>query len=412
MLLDVKEILYKSRLDAATRLSVARNMVLYVLMYQSSSSMPGQDKKRKDTIIRELVKEDADTLKKVNGWIYKAMYGRYYLSYLRRGLISYLKNGDIECSITFKCSQEDLLFCLDILKESNMIDEIYSWVRTLKEPSPIFFSDKQLDDLMKTQMSYTIKIAKSRMAFLVKYSGMEDSFLETELKMWAYRTFYLKEGTMDIVYLINYARQSVKNHASNIIYANTTQKRNCGLVRYSDGKDNINAEYEKATLPLTDELAETIKSNSRFGDNSLREYIQSSDLEDDVKTRMISFFDVMVGKKNDKFEKWISSYGFPDDELKLREYALQYFNLVDYLPIMKNAYEIVNDCTIVKDHTLNQAKVFLEKDEFEKARKMKIYSREFIEFLKIKGFDENKILLIPMEQMDMLIKEYYNKVNA
>jgi hypothetical protein len=293
-----------------------------------------------------------------------------------------------------------------------MIDEIYSWVRTLKEPSPIFFSDKQLDDLMKTQMSYTIKIAKSRMAFLVKYSGMEDSFLETELKMWAYRTFYLKEGTMDIVYLINYARQSVKNHASNIIYANTTQKRNCGLVRYSDGKDNINAEYEKATLPLTDELAETIKSNSRFGDNSLREYIQSSDLEDDVKTRMISFFDVMVGKKNDKFEKWISSYGFPDDELKLREYALQYFNLVDYLPIMKNAYEIVNDCTIVKDHTLNQAKVFLEKDEFEKARKMKIYSREFIEFLKIKGFDENKILLIPMEQMDMLIKEYYNKVNA
>jgi len=411
LMLDIKNILYKSNLEDATRLSLARNMVLYVLMYQSSSPIEGQEKKRKDTIIRELVKSNEETSKKVDDWIYKAMYGRYYLSYLRRGLISFLKNGDLGSSLVFKCSQEDLLFCLDILKESNMIDEIYSWVKTLKDPSPIFFSDRQLEDLMK-KITYTIRVAKLKMSFLIKYAGMEESFLETELKMWAYRTFFIKEGTTDICYLVNYTRQSVSNHASNILYANTAKKRNGGLARSKDGGTNTNSEYEMITTPLTDDLLDVLKSHTSesFKDDSLKKYINSSDLSNEVKVRMFSFFDVMVGKKNKKFEQWVNdSYGFPDDDLKLREYALQYFNLIDYLPILKNAYEIVNDCSVVKDHELNQAKVFLEKDDFEKAKKMKIYSKEFIEFLKRKGFEESKILLIPMMQMDMLIKEYYKK---
>lgn len=412
LIADIKYILYKSNFDDSVRLSVARNMVLYVLMYQSSSSIKGQEKKRKDTIIRELVKNNPETLKKVNDWIYKAMYGRYYLSYLRRGLISFLKNGDIESSLVFKCSQEDLLFCLDILKESNMIDEIYSWVKTLKEPTPIFFSDKQLEDFMK-KITYTIRVAKLKMSFLIKYAGMEESFLETELKLWAYRTFFIKEGTTDICYLVNYTRQSVSNHASNILYANTAKKRNGGLIRSKDGETNTNSDYEVVTMPLTDELIDVLKMHTSefFKDDSLKKYINSSDLSDEIKVRIFSFFDVMLGKKNEKFEQWVSeSYGFPnDDDLKLREYALQYFNLIDYLPILKNAYEIVNDYSVVKDHEVNQAKVFLEKDDFKKAKKMQIYSKEFIAFLKAKGFDENKIILIPMSQMDMMIKEFYKK---
>ena len=76
-LTDARNIINKTMLSIQDRIILLRNMTMFVLSIQLDS-VEGNDKKRKDTIVKEAALKDEVALKRVNDWLSKASYNRYY----------------------------------------------------------------------------------------------------------------------------------------------------------------------------------------------------------------------------------------------------------------------------------------------------------------------------------------------
>lgn len=418
-LTDARNIINKTMLSIQDRIILLRNMTMFVLSIQLDS-VEGNDKKRKDTIIKEAALKDEVALKRVNDWLSKASYNRYYLSYLKRGLINYLKTGNLEeSSFDYRAKAEDLLFCTDILKESNILEQILKELSKIPKPSSIMFSERNIKDIFE-ELEYTFYLSRQKVLFLINNGVLEYSYFRTDLEMWAYRTIFSKEGVTDIVYLINYIRQAIMNHTLNIIDSLTAKKRYNGIVKT---KNEINAkqEYSKIETKLTDELISTYKDKKVRDDYSLITYINTSDLDYNVKVRIFTFFDIMLGHKVEGFDKWLEMNGkkYPDDEKTLRELALNYTQLYEYVGMLQNAWEIVYDTEqskgkqiVVKEtyeEKVNRVKAFKSKDyikEYVLAKELRHFSKGFISFMNDNGISEVMINALNDDELDDWLQAY------
>jgi hypothetical protein len=421
---DARNIIDGTSLSVKERITLVRNMTMYILTIQLDS-VEGNLKKRKDTIVRESTLNDAEAKKRVEAWLNKANYNRYYLSYLKRGLINFIKTGNLEeSSFDYKAKEEDLLFCSDILKEGGTLEQVMDILAKIPKPSSLMFSDDTIKEIIKS-ISYTIHLARQKVSFLINNKVIEESFFKTDLEMWAYRTMFSKEGVTDIVYLINYIRQAVMNHALNMLEAYTAQKRYNGIVKVNDEDSNVKAEYVKIESALTDEIKATYKDNKKIThDDSLVHYINTSDLDDSVKMKVFTFFDIMLGKKVESFDRWLemNNKKYPDDDLELRELAMNYLQLYEYMGMLKNAWEIVYDTKqskgkeIVKKETyeekVKRVKSFKSKDyikEYVLAKELRCFSKEFIQFMEDNGISEIMINALNDDELnDWLIA--YKKI--
>lgn len=417
---DARNVIDKTSLSIQDRLFLLRNMTMFILSIQLEN-VEGNDKKRKDTVVKESSLKDVEASKRVNVWLNKASYNRYYLSYLKRGLINFLKSGNLEeSSFDYRAREEDILFCYDILKESGILKEVLKALEKVPKPSSVMFSDDNIKSILKS-LEYTFHLAKQKVSFLINNGVFEESFFRTDLEMWAYRTIFSKEGVTDIVFLINYIRQAVMNHALNMLDAATAKKRYNGIIKVS-GDSNVNAEYSKIESKLTDEIAATYKDNKKhIYDDSLIKYIETSDLKESVKTKIFTFFDIMFGRKVDKFEEWLrmNNKKYPDDDLKLRELAMNYLQLYEYMGMLKNAWEIVNDTKqskgkeiVIKEtyeDKVKRVKAFNSKDyikEYVLAKELRHFSKEFIKFMQENGISEIMINALNDEELDDWLQAY------
>lgn len=417
---DARNVIDGSILDIKERIVLLRNMTMFILTIQLDS-VEGNSKKRKDTIVRESASKDKKTKDRVEIWLNKASFNRYYLSYLKRGLINYLKTGNLEeSSFDYKAREEDLLFCTDILKEGGTLENVLEEISKIEKPSSVMFSDETIKEIMKG-IKYTLELAERKVSFLISNGVIEKSFFETDLEMWAYRTIFMKEGVTDIVYLINYLRQSVMNHALNMLDAATAQKRYNGIIKVNDEK-NAKAEYVKIESSLTDEIAITYKDNVKvWHDDSLYKYIKTSDLDEKIKSRIFTFLDIMSGKKVESFDRWLdmNNKKYPNDDIVLRDLAMNFLQLYEYMDILKNAWEIVNDTyqsngkQIVKKETyeekVKRVKSFKSKDyikEYVLAKELKVFSKEFIRFMEDNGVSEIMINALNDYELDDWLQAY------
>lgn len=417
---DARNVIDKTSLSIQDRLFLLRNMTMFILSIQLEN-VEGNDKKRKDTIVKESSLKDVEASKRVNVWLNKASYNRYYLSYLKRGLINFLKSGNLEeSSFDYRAREEDILFCYDILKESGILKEVLKELEKVPKPSSVMFSDDNIKSILKS-LEYTFHLAKQKVSFLINNGVFEESFFRTDLEMWAYRTIFSKEGVTDIVFLINYIRQAVMNHALNMLDAATAKKRYNGIIKVS-GDSNVNAEYSKIESKLTDEIAATYKDNKKHVyDDSLIKYIGTSDLKGSIKTKIFTFFDIMFGRKVDKFEEWLkmNNKKYPDDDLELRELAMNYLQLYEYMGMLKNAWEIVNDTKqskgkeiVIKEtyeDKVKRVKAFNSKDyikEYVLAKELRHFSKEFIKFMQENGISEIMINALNDEELDDWLQAY------
>ena len=239
--------------------------------------------------------------------------------------------------------------------------------------------------------------------------------------MWAYRTIFSKEGVTDIVYLINYLRQSLMNHTKNIIDSATAQKRYNGIIKIS-GTNNVNAEYIKIESKLTDEIASTYKDNKKIiHDDSLIRYINTSDLDNEVKNKIFTFFEIMLGNKVPEFDKWLEMNGkeYPEDDGVLRELAMNYLQLYEYMGMLKNAWEIVNDTKqsagkkIVKkesfEEKVKRVQSFKSKDyikEYVLAKELRHFSKGFVSFMEDNGVSAVMINALNDDELEDWLQAY------
>ena len=417
---DARDIIDKTTLTVPERIILIRNMTMFVMSVQLDS-VSGNNKKRKDTIVKESASKDEKALQRVNDWLYKASYNRYYLSYLRRGLINYLKTGNLEeSSYDFRAKEEDILFCTDILKEGGTLEQVLTLVNKIPKPSSVMFSDENIKEIMKS-LEYTFYSAKQKVSFLINNGVLEDRFCKTDLETWAYRTIFSKEGVTDIVYLINYIRQAVTNHSLNIMYAATAKKRYNGIVKVNN-ENNVKAEYSKIEVSLTDEFASTYKDNKKYiHDDSLITYINTSALPYEVKVKIFTFFDIMLGHKVESFDRWLemNNKKYPDDDLALRELAINFLQLYDYIGMLRNAWEIVYDTTqskgkeiVVKEtfeEKVNKVKAFKSKDyikEYVLAKELRVFSKGFISFMEDNGISKIMINALNDTELDEWLQAY------
>ena len=417
---DARDIIDKTTLTVPERIILIRNMTMFVMSVQLDN-VSGNNKKRKDTIVKESASKDEKALQRVNDWLYKANYNRYYLSYLRRGLINYLKTGNLEeSSYDFRAKEEDILFCTDILKEGGTLEQVLTLVNKIPKPSSVMFSDENIKEIMKS-LEYTFYSAKQKVLFLINNGVLEDRFFKTDLETWAYRTIFSKEGVTDIVYLINYIRQAVTNHSLNIMYAATAKKRYNGIIKVNN-ENNVKAEYSKIEVSLTDEFASTYKDNKKYiHDDSLITYINTSALPYEVKVKIFTFFDIMLGHKVESFDRWLemNNKKYPDDDLALRELAINFLQLYDYIGMLRNAWEIVYDTTqskgkeiVVKEtfeEKVNKVKAFKSKDyikEYVLAKELRVFSKGFISFMEDNGISKIMINALNDTELDEWLQAY------
>ena len=270
-------------------------------------------------------------------------------------------------------------------------------------------------------LEYTFYSAKQKVSFLINNGVLEDRFCKTDLETWAYRTIFSKEGVTDIVYLINYIRQAVTNHSLNIMYAATAKKRYNGIVKVNN-ENNVKAEYSKIEVSLTDEFASTYKDNKKYiHDDSLITYINTSDLPYEVKVKIFTFFDIMLGHKVESFDRWLemNNKKYPDDDLALRELAINFLQLYDYIGMLRNAWEIVYDTTqskgkeiVVKEtfeEKVNKVKAFKSKDyikEYVLAKELRVFSKGFISFMEDNGISKIMINALNDTELDEWLQAY------
>lgn len=417
---DARNIIDKTTLNIEERIILLRNMTMFILGIQLDS-VEGNNKKRKDTIVKESAKKDSQADSRVSKWLNKASYNRYYLSFLKRGLINYLKTGNLEeSSFDYKAKEEDLLFCSDILKEGGTLEQVLEEISKMQKPSSVMFNDENIKSILG-ELDYTIHCCTQKVSFLIKNGVLEQSYFETDLKMWAYRTIFSKEGVTDIVYLINYLRQSLMNHTKNIIDSATAQKRYNGIIKVS-GTNNVNAEYIKIESKLTDEIASTYKDNKKIiHDDSLIRYINTSDLDNNVKNKIFTFFEIMLGNKVTEFDKWLEMNGkeYPEDDGILRDLAMNYLQLYEYMGMLKNAWEIVNDTKqsagkkIVKkesfEEKIKRVQSFKSKDyikEYVLAKELRHFSKGFVSFMEDNGVSAVMINALNDDELEDWLQAY------
>jgi hypothetical protein len=346
---DVRKVVYGTSLDGEGRLKLIRNMVLFVLGIEIE--IDEYSNKRKDSIIREQAKECEVAQLNVNKWIEIAQLNRYYLSYLRRGLINFLKTGDLNYSaLSFRCNPEDICLCYDVLKEQRVLDAVINKIKN-ENVKPVFLSDSSMKYIMK-QIEYTIKISLDSVRFLTDNGVEERSFLETDLKIWAYRVMYLQDGTIDLVYLVNYLKQAVSNHCQNVRNRYTAQKRNSGLLKVND-EEGAKAEYTKISVPLTEELGQMLVAKDKVKKDGVPEFVEKINFSKFDKDRLRRFFNIINGTPDPEFENWLD-YKQMRSQLEnkqgneyidlLSALAVEFIGMSYLMPRIRDSWEVFHDC--------------------------------------------------------------------
>lgn len=433
LLNEVSEIFYNSDLNIDDRIKTVRNMILFILNVEIN--FDEYDNKRKDAIIYEQAR-GKNVGKKLKEWVRRAELSRYYLSYLHRGLIYFLKTGNAEeASEMFKCGNDDIWFCYDVLKSTNILEKTIDEIKDI-EVEPIFVSDASIQYIL-SKCSYTINVCMKKVLFLTSNDVVDEHIYKSDLELWALRIIYLKEGMTDMVYLINIVNQSVTNHNNNLIRYYTRNKRQGtnGLIRNKEGANgNVDAEYTKVNVPLS-EVEETLSTKIQLNKyKEILNYINESSLEQDTKKKINDYFSIIAGNKNKGYEDWLKQSG-KEKELeeikgktqldkeneiidKENAFAKEYLNINDDISnIMKNAYEIVLGRNIPNRKYLD--KVFIKKIQSitninDKAKsyliamKCKMYSEEFISFLKLNG---TSIVALDEAMLERMLGAFYGKKN-
>lgn len=348
-LADVRKVVYGTALNGEERLKLIRNMVLFVLGIEID--IEEYSNKRKDSIIREQAKDCELAQTNVNKWIETAQLNRYYLSYLRRGLINFLKTGDLNYSaLNFRCNPEDICLCYDVLKEQRALNSVLNKIKNEKV-KPIFLSDSSMKYIMK-QIEYTIKICLDKIRFLTDSGVEERSFLEADLKIWAYRVMYIQDGVIDLVFLVNYLKQAVSNHCQNVMNRYKAKKRNSGLQKTND-EEGARAEYTKISVPLTEELGQTLVAKDKIKKDGVPEFIDKINFSKFDKDRLRRFFNIISGAPDPEFEEWLS-YKNLSSQLEnkqgneyidlLSSLAVEFIGMGYLMPRIRDSWEVFHDC--------------------------------------------------------------------
>ncbi len=397
---EINDIMYKSNLGIEDRLKLARNMIMYILGIELE--FPEYKNERKDSIVKEQARECPLTESKVTDWLNRAEISRYYLSYLRKGLCAYIQTGDLDSSAScFRCYSEDIVFCYDIIKQFNILQRVREALDDRK-PNPVFLSDLSIDYIMK-KASYTITKCLNSIRFLTTNGVVEESFVKMQLEVWAHRVIYIKEGMIDMVYLINIVNESISNKCSNIRDYYTSEKRNGGLVRTSDmDVKNQKAEYIKVCVPLTEELSDYITSRGNFKSNGVPEFILSSDLPERDKSKLSKFFSIINGEECKDFESWLKLRGKEEillntkssnDQIdKLSIMAQEFLEMDSLMPKLRLAWKMFYNTSRVYDSNyrlktniekINESTLKNSTKGYLLVTKLKSYPEDFINFLKL-----------------------------
>lgn len=420
--IDVRNILYGTSLDEDGRLKLIRNMTLYVLGIELDTLEHSVH--RKDSIIREQARGDELAEKRVNDWIDKANLSRYYLSYLRRGLINFIKTGDLNYSaLNFRCSEPDICLCYDILKEQGIIEEVRKRILS-KEVKPVFLSESSMEYMMK-QIEKTIQKNLNDIRFLTNNGVEERSFIETDLRLWAYRVMYLNDGIVDLVYLVNYLKQAVSNHCSNVRDRYLTQKKNSGLIKVNDGV-GARAEYSKIVVPLTEELSEYIVARDKIKKDGVPEFVEHINFGDGEKRKLKRFFNIIDGVPDEEFEGYLKFNGY-DSQLRnkqgnayidtLAQFAIEFIGMGYLMGRIRDSWEVFYDCKNLpskKYRYMKNLDMILDLQAPTKVKclllvkRLKYYPDDFVKFMKM---NRKTIEDTPDAEIEKLADTYYGAMN-
>lgn len=396
-------------------------MTLFILGIEIE--LDGYKNKRKDSLVKEQARYCEVAERRVDDWLYKASLSRYYLSYLRRGLINFIQTGDLNYSaLNFRCNLEDLCLCYDVLKEQGDLNTVRA--KLIDEVKPVFLSDTSIKYIMK-QIEYCIKSNLESVRFLTDNGVEEKSFLETDLKMWAYRVMYLKDGTVDLVFLINYLKQAVGNHCSNVRNYYRTQKRNTGLIKVND-EEGAKAEYVKIVSPLTDELSDYLVSKDKIKKDGVPEFVDKINFEEHEKKKLKRFFGIVNGTPDEEFEEWVS-YREEKTQLEklqgnayidlLSSLAAEFIGMTYLMQRIRDSWEVFYDCKNLpsKQYRYMQSleavlnlQVPLKVKCLLLVKKLKYYPDDFVSFLRS---NKMKVEETSDEKINEMADTYYGNLN-
>ena len=131
--------------------------------------------------------------------------------------------------------------------------------------------------------------------------------------------------------------------------------------------------------------------------------------------------DIMLGHKVEPFDKWLemNNKKYPDDDLALRELAINFLQLYDYMGMLRNAWEIVYDTEQSKgkeitiketyEEKVNKVKSFKSKDyikEYVLAKELRLFSKGFIAFMEDNGISEVMINALNDEELEEWLQAY------
>ena len=419
---DVRSLLFGTALDEEQRLKLIRNMTLFILGIELE--LDEYSNKRKDSIVKEQARFCEIAEKRAINWIEKASLSRYYLSYLRRGLINFINTGDLNYSASnFRCNLEDLCLCYDVLKEQGNLNVVR--MKLTDEVKPVFLSETSIKYIMK-QIEYAIRSNLDKMRFITDYGVEERSFIETDLKLWAYRVMYIKDGVVDLVFLINYLKQALHNRCENIRERYKTQRRNTGLVKVNE-EDGASAEYSKIVVPLTDELSEYIVSQDKIKKDGVPEFINKINFEKREKGKLKRFFNILNGSGDEEFELWLSQR--PEKKTlenlqgnayidELSRIAIDFIGMSYLMPRIRDSWEVFYDCKNLppKSYRYMEGLNYVLSSQIPMkvkcmvlVNKLKYYPDDFVYFLKSNGkvVDE-----ISDETINEMSEIYYGKLTS
>lgn len=418
---DVRNMLFGTSLDADMRLKLIRNMSLFILGIEID--LPEYANKRKDSIVKEQARFCEVAEKRANNWIYKASLSRYYLSYLRRGLINFINTGDLNYSaLNFRCNSEDLCLCYDVLKEQGNLSDVRAKIVN-EDVKPVFLSEKSIKYIMK-QIEYTIKLNLDKVKFLTDNGVEERSFIETDLKLWAYRVMYIKDGVVDMVFLINYLKNALSNHCSNVRERYITQKRNTGLIKVNE-ESGAGAEYAKIVVPLSDELSDYLVSQDKIKKDGVPEFVDKINFGESEKKKLKRFFGIINGDPDEEFEEWLR-YREEKETLQtlegnayideLSRLATEFIGMGYLMGRIRDSWEVFHDCKNLPSkqyrymQSLNEVlnmNIPLKIKCYVLVNKLKYYPDDFVDFLKS---NKLKIEEISDDKIKGMSEIYYGNI--
>ena len=419
---DVRNILFGTSLNEEQRLKLIRNMTLFILGIELE--LDEYSNKRKDSIIKEQARFCEIAEKRAIDWIEKASLSRYYLSYLRRGLINFINTGDLNYSASnFRCNLEDLCLCYDVLKEQGNLNIVR--LKITDEVKPVFLSETSIKYIME-QIKYAIRNNLDNMRFITDNGVEEKTFIETDLKLWAYRVMYIQDGVVDLVYLVNYLKRALHNHCENIRERYLTQRRNTGLVKVN-GENGASAEYSKIVVPLTDELSEFIVSQEKIKKDGVPEFIDKINFGEREKKKLKRFFNIINGTADEEFELWLMNR--PEKKSlenlqgnayidELSKVAIEFIGMSYLMPRIRDSWEVFYDCENLppKSYRYMQGLNYVLTTQIPTkvkcmvlVNKLKYYPDDFVYFLKSNG---KNIEEIPDETIKEMSEIYYGKLTS